>query len=53
MGALLHICSNTAQIYCSNFVNIIVYCINAYMYAYNVLLENMCNMYKIIILILI
>ena len=32
---------------CSNFVNIIVYCVNVYMYADNVLLTNTCNMYKI------
>ena len=35
---------------CSNFVNIIVYCINVYMYADNVLLTNTCNMYEIKIL---
>ena len=32
--------------------NIIVYCINVYMYAYNVLLTNTCNMYEIKILLL-
>ena len=37
---------------CSNFVNIIVYCINVYMYANNVLLTNTCNMYEIKILLL-
>ena len=38
----------------SNLVNIIVYCIkiNVYMYAYNVLLTNTCNMYEIKILLL-
>ena len=39
---------------CSNFINIIiVYCINVYMYVYNVLLTNPCNMYEIKILLMI